>query len=111
MNTPLHKKVCEPCQGGIPPLSKQAIGPLLRQLNLDWSVVDNHHLTRTFKFKNFVEALAFVNKIGRLAESAGHHPNISFTWGIVEVCIWTHKIDGLHASDFILAAKIDHLVV
>ena len=75
----------------------------------DWDVVGEHHLSRTFRFPNFVDALAFVNRVGALAEEEGHHPDICFTWGRVRIEIHTHKIDGLTASDFILAAKIDRL--
>jgi 4a-hydroxytetrahydrobiopterin dehydratase len=66
-------------------------------------------VTRTFKFSDFVQALAFVNTVGAIAEEQGHHPDILLTWGKVEVTMWTHKINGLTESDFILAAKIDKL--
>jgi len=72
-------------------------------------VVEGHHVTRAFKFKNFVDALAFVNKVGALAEQQGHHPDIFLAWGKAEVTTWTHSINGLSESDFILAAKIDRL--
>ena len=74
-----------------------------------WTVVDGHHITRAFKFPDFVQALAFVNKVGFIAEEQGHHPDILLTWGKAEVTMWTHKINGLTESDFILAAKIDKL--
>ena len=74
-----------------------------------WDVVEEHHLRKIFEFKDFREALAFVNRVGQLAEEQGHHPDISFGWGRAEITIWTHKIDGLTESDFILAAKIDKL--
>ena len=75
-----------------------------------WSVVEEHHLSRVFcKFRDFAAALAFVNRVGELAEQQGHHPDICFGWGRVEITTWTHKIDGLTESDFILAAKIDQL--
>lgn len=74
-----------------------------------WKAVNEHHLTKEFTFPDFKQALAFVNKVGAVAEEQGHHPDITFTWGKVEVTTWTHKIDGLTESDFILAAKIDHL--
>ena len=110
MSENLSSQVCEPCKGGIPPLNKSEIAPLLSELNNDWQVIDNHHLVKKFEFKDFVEALAFVNKVGDLAEAVGHHPNFSFTWGWVEITIWTHKIDGLNKADFILAAKINDLL-
>ena len=74
-----------------------------------WKVVNEHHLTRAYDFPDFQTALEFVNRIGAVAEKEGHHPNISFTWGKVEVMVYTHKVDGLTESDFILAAKIEEL--
>ena len=82
---------------------------LLRKLANDWRVVDGHHLEKDYKFKNFVEALDFTNRVGAIAEAQGHHPDILLSWGRVEVTLWTHKIDGLTESDFIMAAKIDNL--
>ena len=79
----------------------------LRRQVPDWEVVEEHHLRRAFKFKNFREALGFVNRVGELAEKQGHHPNISFGWGYAEVTVFTHKIDGLTESDFVFAAKVD----
>jgi len=105
----LKTKKCVPCSGGIPPLGIEQISELLAQLAGGWDVVDNHHLTKTVKFKNFVSALEFTNKVGAIAEAEGHHPDILLRWGSVEITIWTHKIDGLTESDFILAAKIDAL--
>lgn len=102
----LSEKTCVPCRGGIPPLGADEIRPLAAEIN-DWSVVQNHHLERQFQFPDFKEALAFVNVVGALAEEEGHHPDLSLAWGRVGVTIWTHKIDGLTESDFILAAKID----
>lgn len=74
-----------------------------------WKAVNDHHLTKSFAFSDFKQALAFVNKVGAIAEEQGHHPDIFLTWGKAEVTTWTHKIDGLTESDFILAAKIDQL--
>jgi 4a-hydroxytetrahydrobiopterin dehydratase len=96
---------CVPCRGGVPPLQGAEIPPLLAQLEDGWEVVDEHHLTRTFPFPDFVTALAFVNRLGAIAEEQGHHPDLLLRWGSVQVDIWTHKIDGLTESDFILAAK------
>ncbi|HKV33148.1 MAG TPA: 4a-hydroxytetrahydrobiopterin dehydratase [Pyrinomonadaceae bacterium] len=104
----LSSKQCVPCRGGVPPLQGEEIQRLLSQLN-DWEVVREHHLKKNYSFSNFAEALKFVNRVGELAEEQGHHPDICFGWGKVEVTIWTHKIDGLTESDFILAAKIDKL--
>ena len=100
---------CVPCSGGVPALKGQALTKLQAELSDGWEVVDEHHLNRTFKFKDFAEALEFVNRIGALAEDQGHHPTITLTWGKATVKIYTHKIDGLTESDFVLAAKIDQL--
>ncbi len=107
-NDDLASKHCEPCRGGIPPLTPAQYEPLLARLN-DWRVERGHHLVRTFSFPDFRSALAFVNEIGDLAEREGHHPDVHLAWGRVTVELWTHKIDGLSESDFILAAKIDAL--
>ena len=80
--------------------------PLLTELGDEWEVIDTHHLEKTILLKNFAEALTFTNKIGSIAEKEGHHPDIELGWGRVKIIIWTHKIDGLSESDFILAAKI-----
>lgn len=104
----LANRECVPCRGGVPPLKGEELQKLQSELQ-SWSVVDEHHLSRVYKFENFREALELVNRVGELAEEQGHHPDICFGWGRVEVTIWTHKIDGLTESDFILAAKIDRL--
>jgi 4a-hydroxytetrahydrobiopterin dehydratase len=100
---------CVPCRGGIPPLVGDELQSLASQLGNDWEVVDAHHLSKEFKFKNFVEALAFVNRVAEVAEHQNHHPDLHLAWGKVRVEIWTHKIGGLTESDFILAAKADQL--
>ena len=97
-----------PCRGGVPPLTADEIKPLLNQLQ-GWEVVDEHHLRKVYRFSNFREALGYVDKVGELAEEQGHHPDICFGWGQAEITIWTHKIDGLTESDFILAAKVDEI--
>ncbi len=104
----LASRACVPCRGGVPPLKGAEIANLLSELQ-GWSVVNEHHLSKTYKFANFREAQNFVNRVGDLAEEQGHHPDICFGWGRAEITIWTHKIDGLTESDFILAAKIDRL--
>ena len=81
----------------------------LRRLAGDWTVIDGHHLEKEYRFDDFVSALAFTNKLGAVAESEGHHPDIYLTWGKVRLQIWTHKIDGLSEADFVLAAKADKL--
>ncbi|MBI4529896.1 MAG: 4a-hydroxytetrahydrobiopterin dehydratase [Candidatus Latescibacteria bacterium] len=104
----LAKKTCVPCKGGVPPLKGEALRTLQAQVE-GWDVVEEHHITKAFRFPDFVTALDFVNKVGALAEEQGHHPDISLAWGKVGITIWTHKINGLTESDFILAAKIDEL--
>jgi|SRR5437588_3365810 len=104
----LSSRECVPCRGGVPPLKGKEITNFIQQLN-GWEVIDEHHLRKTYKFGNFRESQDFVTRVGNLAEQQGHHPDICFGWGHAEVTIWTHKIDGLTESDFILAAKIDEL--
>ncbi len=74
-----------------------------------WQVVDEHHLICSYKFPDFRSALVFVNRVGELAEQQGHHPDILLGWGKAEITTWTHAVDGLTESDFVLAAKIDRL--
>jgi 4a-hydroxytetrahydrobiopterin dehydratase len=106
--TELAEKNCVPCRGGVPPLKGEELNALAVQLP-GWQVVSEHHLARSFKFPNFRTALDFVNRVGELAEQQGHHPDLFLAWGRVDVTTWTHKINGLTESDFILAAKIDRL--
>ena len=103
----LSKKSCVPCKGGVPPLKGPALQALYDQLGNNWKVIDDHHLEKEYTFKNFREALAFTNKVGAIAEEQGHHPDIFLSCGKVKIQLWTHKIDGLTESDFILAAKCD----
>jgi 4a-hydroxytetrahydrobiopterin dehydratase len=104
----LASRECVPCRGGVPPLKGDELKNLSAEIE-GWSVVEEHHLRKVYKLRDFTEALAFVNRVGELAEQQGHHPDICFGWGRVEITIWTHKIDGLTESDFILAAKIDQI--
>ncbi len=104
----LSTKSCVPCRGGIPPLKGKELAALAQQVS-GWTVVNEHHIEKSFAFPDFRGALAFVNRVGELAEREGHHPDIYLTWGRVDIKTWTHKIDGLHENDFILAAKIDAL--
>jgi len=105
----LADTVCEPCRGGMPPLDAAGIAPMMELLHADWKTIDGHHLQRTWSFSDFAEALAWVNRIGELAEAAGHHPNLHLGWGWARMEMWTHKIDGLHLADFVLAAQVDEL--
>lgn len=104
----LADRRCAACSEGTLPLRGLEILKLLSQTP-DWAVIEEHHITRTFKFPDFAKALAFVNRVGALAEEQGHHPLIRFTWGKVTIDLWTHKVGVLSESDFILAAKIDRL--
>ena len=104
----LASKTCVPCREDVPALKGAALSALKKKLP-GWKVVKGHHLLRRFEFPDFLKALAFVNRVGKVAEQQGHHPDILFTWGKAEITIWTHKVDGLTESDFILAAKIDAL--
>lgn len=107
----LADKTCVPCKGGVPPLKGAQFSQIYDQLpeRLQWNIVHEHHLVRIYNFPDFKSALAFVNHIGALAEEQGHHPDILLAWGKVAVTLWTHAVDGLTESDFILAAKIDQL--
>jgi 4a-hydroxytetrahydrobiopterin dehydratase len=106
--TELAGRTCVPCRGGVPPLAGAELDALRQQVPA-WQVVDGHHLSREFKFPDFRQALAFVNRTGELAEAQGHHPDIFLAWGKVQITLWTHKINGLTESDFIMAAKIEQL--
>ena len=103
----LAGKQCVPCRGGVPSLDRGEIQRLSQLLGNGWEVVEEHHLEKLFEFNDFVDALAFTNRVGVLAEEQGHHPDIYLAWGKVRITIWTHKIDGLTESDFIFAAKSD----
>ena len=105
----LTLKICAPCQGGIPPLEVGEAKKLQAQTP-GWELKEGvHHIFRRFEFNNFQESLYFVNKVGELAEKEGHHPDVEFGWGYAGIKIFTHKINGLHENDFILAAKINEL--
>jgi 4a-hydroxytetrahydrobiopterin dehydratase len=106
--TDLASKTCVPCRRGTPPLTGKELEALAKEVP-QWKVVNGHHITREFTFPDFRQALAFVNRVGEVAEEQGHHPDILLSWGKAAVTTWTHKVDGLTESDFILAAKIDRL--
>jgi len=110
MSSELARKECKSCDGGTPALKGDALRDMMNKLgNTGWNVAEEKKLRRQFKFSDFKSALAFVNKVGAIAEEQGHHPNICFTWGEVNIEIWTHKVGGLTESDFILAAKISEI--
>lgn len=102
----LADKNCVPCRGGVPPMKGREL-ERISKLVPQWNVIDEHHITRAFTFPDFKQALDFVNRVGEIAEKQGHHPDILLAWGKAEVTMWTHKINGLTESDFIMAAKID----
>ena len=108
--TELADKKCIPCEGGIPSFDLKEIHKYLKKVD-GWDVKknedENFYLLKEFKFENFVNAQDFVNKVGAIAETEGHHPDISFGWGYAEIKITTHAIKGLSENDFIMAAKID----
>tara|TARA_B100001123_G_scaffold377345_1_gene444731 strand:- start:429 stop:764 length:336 start_codon:yes stop_codon:yes gene_type:complete len=108
----LHQKNCIPCKGGVLPFEISEIHKYLKKVD-GWDVKKNndeyYYLEKNFTFQNFLESQKFVNKVGDIAESQAHHPDIIFGWGYATVKIFTHKIKGLVESDFILAAKIDKI--
>lgn len=104
--TGLADKHCVPCHGGVPRLRGKDLEKLAAEIP-EWKVVEEHHLWRCFTFPDFKTALEFVNRAGAVAEQEGHHPDLLLSWGRVEAQIWTHAIDGLSESDFVLAAKLD----
>ena len=104
----LADQTCIPCKGGVPALKGEALAKLNAEVP-DWQVVDEHHLHKVFRFPDFRKALDFVNLAGAIAEEQGHHPDILLAWGKAEFTIFTHKINGLTESDFVLAAKIDRV--
>lgn len=102
----LADKQCIPCRGGVPPVDSETAAELLAELGDEWALDTEGHLSRLYKFKNFVDALTFANRVGEIAEEQAHHPDLYVAWGKCRVEIWTHKIDGLTESDFYLAAKV-----
>ena len=107
----LQESNCTACRADSPRATDEEIAELQPQIP-DWKIVERDgipRLERTFRFKNFVEALEFTNKVGALAEAEGHHPAVLTQWGSVTITWWTHKIRGLHRNDFIMAARTDRL--
>ena len=105
----LAAKQCEPCEGGVPPISEDEQSVLLEKIADGWSVIGGHHLEREWSFSDFVSALEFTNAAGAICEEQGPHADFEVGWGRVKAMIWTHKIDGLTESDFVLAAKFDRI--
>jgi 4a-hydroxytetrahydrobiopterin dehydratase len=109
MSETLAEKKCTPCRGGVPPLT-QAEAERFQSQTPNWELRDDgHRIERTFRFSNFQEALGFVREVGNLAETEGHHPDVSFGWGYATISLRTKKIKGLHENDFIMASKIDRI--
>lgn len=105
----LSAKKCTPCQGGIPPLNMEDAEKYLTRVP-GWQLQENAtKIKRTFKFKNFMDALWFAQHVGELCERQGHHPDISIGWGYCRIEFQTHKINGLHENDFIMAAKVSRM--
>ena len=99
---------CVPCEGGTPPLSKQKSAELLEEIDNNWTLIEEKELEKTYSFKNFTEAINFINKIAKVAESEGHHPDISLhNYKLVTIKLSTHAIGGLSDTDFTMASKID----
>ena len=106
----LAKKKCVPCEGGVKPYTPEEAQELMKELSKGWMLIDDAHLlVKEFRFKDFAVAMAFANKVGEIAETEQHHPELSIGWGRVSVELTTHAIDGLSENDFILAAKIDEI--
>jgi len=103
----LAQETCIPCRGGVPPLKGEELDALQERLGNGWQIINEHHLEKEYIFADFRQALDFTVKVGEVAENQDHHPDIYLVWGKVKLTIWTHKIDGLTESDFILAAKAD----
>ena len=105
----LKIKKCIPCQGGIPPLNKQQIESLIKHIDSDWDVNNEIELVKEYKFDIYLDAVKFLNLVTDLAENEGHHPYIHLNYKLVKIILFTHKINGLHENDFIMAKKIDNL--
>jgi len=105
----LAEKSCTPCRGGVPPLTQEEAASYHGQAPA-WELLEGaRRIERTYRFKNFREAFAFVERAAGLAEAEGHHPEIAFGWGYATVSLHTKKIKGLHENDFIMAAKLDRI--
>jgi 4a-hydroxytetrahydrobiopterin dehydratase len=110
MTKVLAERTCTPCRGGVPPLTREEAQRFQEEAP-GWELRDDaHRIERTFRFRDFREALGFVQRVGELAEAEGHHPDINFGWGRATVSLSTKKIKGLHENDFIMASKIDQML-
>jgi 4a-hydroxytetrahydrobiopterin dehydratase len=105
----LYEKKCSACVGAVAPMSDTESKKFLNELGNDWKIINGKMLEKSYQFRNFREALAFVDRIGTLAEAEGHHPDLFLSWGLVKINLWTHKINGLSESDFVMAAKCDRI--
>jgi 4a-hydroxytetrahydrobiopterin dehydratase len=102
---------CVPCEGGVKPLKGQTITDYLNKLDSGWNVVGEKMIRKEFTFINFRHGMAFLNKIAAIAEQEGHHPDVCISYSKVQVELFTHAINGLSENDFILAAKIDDIIL
>jgi len=110
MSQSLADQECEACTSGDEPLTESEYAEYLTEIDGDvWEVVDEHHLVGSYEFENFRDALEFTYEVGELAEEEWHHPDIHLAWGEVRIEMWTHKIDGLHQADFVMAARMDRM--
>ena len=108
----LKDKKCVPCEGGVIPFDISEIHKYQKKVDgwdISQDIKEKFFLNKRFNFNNFIESQEFINKVGKISEDEGHHPDISFGWGYAEIKITTHAIEGLSENDFILAAKIDQL--
>ena len=107
----INQKKCVPCQGGIPALNENQINELIPKIDSQWKVIDNIELRKEYVFESYLDAIKFVNLVAELSEDEGHHPYIHINYKKVIVILFTHKINGLHENDFILASKCDLLIL
>jgi 4a-hydroxytetrahydrobiopterin dehydratase len=109
MSQELADQPCEACTSEDEPLTGEEYAEYFEQIGDSWDVIDEHHLEGTYEFEDFRDALEFTYEVGELAEEEWHHPDIHLQWGEVRIEMWTHKIDGLHKTDFVMAARMDRI--
>lgn len=107
--TDLVNQKCVPCEGGVPPFTPEEVEKYQKEISSEWTVLEGKRLERKFKFKDFKEAMGFVNKVAGVSEEEQHHPDIKIFYSLVTITLWTHAISGLSENDFIMAAKIDQI--